>query len=184
MKLGSNVIPLTAIPNSTQMCMFMVPSWGRCTSAFSLYISLCDISDNLYSTDHKQSLHSVHGIPSVYRWGMCTARILDVLCPSSHLLYWKHCKVEEIKLGSHPSTHSHAYRNVHQETQTSKWMSAPYSFSKRFLSLLSVDANIFHDSLVYNTFSVTTLKTVEFRIQQSQSYFDGLSHIQESPSLY
>jgi len=50
-----------------------------------------------------------------------TARLLDVLCPSSHPLYWKHCKVEEIKLGSHPSTHSHAYHNTDQETQTSKW---------------------------------------------------------------
>jgi len=83
-----------------------------------------------------------------------------------------------MKLGSHPSTHSHAYHNADQETQTSKWISASYSFSKHFLSLLSVDANTFHDSLVYNTFSVTTLKTVEFTIQQPQSYCDSLTHIQ------
>jgi hypothetical protein len=40
-------------------------------SAFSLHISLCDIADNLHSTAHKHSLHSVLGTP-VYRWGMCT----------------------------------------------------------------------------------------------------------------
>ena len=52
------------------------------------------------------------------------------------------------------------------------------------IPFIAVDANIHHDSLGHNTFSVTILKTAEFAIQQSQSYCDILSHIQESPSLY
>jgi len=132
---------------------------------------------------NKVSIHCMELLLST--GGRCaqTARLLEVLCPSSHPLYRKHCKVEEIKLVSHSSTYSHAYHKAGQESQISKWMSAPYSFPRHFFSLLSVDANIFHDSLAYNTFSVTTLKTVEFTTQRSQSYCDSLSHIQESPSL-
>ena len=186
-KLGSNIIPWTAIPNTTKMCKFMVPSWGSFMSALSLCISLCDTGDNLHSKAHKQSLHSVHGTPSVYWWGMCTDSQVTRCCSLEF------ASVQALSINTSPilkalqsrgnltrftpklNNHSHAYHNADQVTQTSKWMSAPYSLSKHFLSLLSVNANIFHDSLVCNTFSVKTLKTEEVTVKQSQSYCDPYS---------